>query len=100
MHVRLFIVHCYQSSKCLDQLVQRALSACTLIYHTLLSEQFRLGSVSMKSTECMYAYFSYIAIRAVRLGSPSMKSADCMYAYLSYIAIRAVNALINLYKER
>ena len=75
MLVRLFIVNSYQSSKCLDQLVKSALSVCTLIYRTLLSEQLRLGSASMKS-------------------------AESMYAYLSYIAIRAVNAWISLYKER
>ena len=62
VHVRLFIVHCYQSSKCFDQLVQRALSACMLIYRTLLSEQLRIGSACTKSAECMYTYLSYIAI--------------------------------------
>ena len=59
-----------------------------------------LGSACTKSAECMYAYLSYIAIRAVRLGSVSMKSTECMYAYFSYIAIRAVKAWISLYKER
>ena len=49
-----------------------------------------LRSACKKSAECMYAYLSYTAIKAVRLGSASMMSAECMYAYLSYIAIRAV----------
>ena len=99
MHVRLFIIHCYQSSKAWISFYEER-EFMYAFFSYIAIRAVRLGSVSMKSTECTYAYFSYIPIRAVRLGSPSMKSAECMYAYLSYIAIRAVNALINLYKER